>query len=232
MPDRQNTAAGLVTNFAEFWDHTTGWHVIRTQKYLQALVEQLIKDGVYADELLSWNMDMIIPAVPFHDVGKISICQNILKKPGKLTAAEFDIMKTHVQKGVEVIRIMGRYGYFSDFLDHARAFAAAHHEKWDGSGYPSGLKGQEIPLEGRIMAVADVYDALISERPYKRAFSSEESARIIIEGANKHFDPVLVDAFKKLTNKFAAIANDYKAKPPPYQDMNAILRQQLSAVCA
>jgi putative two-component system response regulator len=147
-------------------------------------------------------------------LGKISISDEILNKPGKLTPEEFAIMKTHVEKGVEAIEKMERYGHFADFLKLAKEFAATHHEKWDGSGYPRGLKGQDIPLEGRIMAIVDVYDALISARPYKKAFSAEESARIIIEGSGIHFDPMLVNVFKKITDKFAAIAKDYNDDCP------------------
>jgi putative two-component system response regulator len=208
--DPQNAILCAVTDLVEFRDSTTGSHIMRTQKYLQTLVEQLVNDGVYSDELLSWNMDSVLPAVPLHDVGKISISDAILNKPGRLTIDEYEIMKSHVEKGVEAIEMLEKYGCSVDCLEHAKTFACTHHEKWDGSGYPYGLKGQEIPLEGRIMALADVYDALISERPYKKALSAEESARIIIEGASTHFDPLLVDAFKKLSGEFAAIANDFR----------------------
>ena len=115
-------------------------------------------------------------------------------------------MKTHVQRGVEAIEKIERSAGFADFLDHAKLFAGAHHEKWDGSGYPCGLKGTDIPLEGRIMAIADVYDALISVRPYKKSLTHDESANIIIEGAGTHFDPTLVETFRKLEGDFAAIA--------------------------
>ena len=206
----QNAIVSTVADLVEFRDDSTGFHIARTQKYMQVLVEQLIEDGVYKEELLSWNMDFILPAAPLHDVGKISICDAILNKPDRLLPEEFEIMKTHVKKGVEAIERMERFGYFADFLEHAKTFAGTHHEKWDGSGYPSGLKGQEIPLEGRIMAIADVYDALISERPYKKAFTAEESEQVIIEGSNTHFDPSIVEAFKKISGKFAAIASEYK----------------------
>jgi len=205
----QNAIIGTVTDLLEFRDNPTGWHVCRTQKYLEALADQLIKDGVYAEEVLSWNADTVLYSAQLHDVGKISISDTILNKPGKLTPEEFEIMKTHVSKGVEAIGRMERFGYFSDFLKHAKVFAGTHHEKWDGSGYPQGLKGEVIPLEGRIMAIADVYDALITERPYKKAFSAGESAEIIIQGAGAHFDPAIVGVFKKLTGEFAAIAKEY-----------------------
>ena len=206
----QNAIIGTVADLVEFRDNSTGWHISRTQKYLEMFVEQLIEGGVYANELLSWNMDIVLPSAQLHDVGKISISDAILNKPGKLTPEEFTIMTTHVQRGVEVIEKIEKFGYFADFLEHAKTFAGTHHEKWDGSGYPHGLSGQDIPLEGRIMAIADVYDALISIRPYKKAFPIEKSEQIILEGAGTHFDPDLIGVFKKSSGEFAAIAGKYK----------------------
>jgi putative two-component system response regulator len=205
----QNAIISTVADLLESRDNSTGSHVFRTQKYLQELVEKLLEDGAYAEELLSWNMDIMLPSAQLHDVGKISISDTILNKPGRLTPEEFEIMKTHAEKGVEAIERMEKFGYFANYLKCAKAFAGTHHEKWDGSGYPRGLMRQNIPLEGRIMAIVDVYDALISTRPYKKAFSAEESARIIIEGAGNHFDPVIIGVFKKLTNEFAYIAKEY-----------------------
>ena len=210
----QNAIISTVADLVEFRDNSTGCHVNRTQKYLQALVEQLIKDGVYADELILWNMDIILPSAQLHDLGKISISDTILNKPGRLTEEEFSIMKTHTKRGVEAIERMERFGYFADFLKYAKSFAEAHHEKWDGSGYPYGLNGLNIPLEGRIMAIADVYDALISARPYKKAFPTEEAVRIIVEGDGTHFDPALIKIFKKLSGEFAAISKNYKDGEP------------------
>jgi putative two-component system response regulator len=205
----KNAIISTVADLMEFRDNSTGWHVGRTQKYLEVITERLIDDGVYADELLSWNMDLILPSAQLHDVGKISIGDAILNKPEKLSQEEYEIMKTHVKKGVEAIERMEKFGYFSDFLESAKMFAGTHHEKWDGGGYPYGLKGLKIPLEGRIMAIADVYDALISIRPYKKALSAEESADIIIKGAGTHFDPAIIKIFKKLKYEFADIAQKY-----------------------
>jgi putative two-component system response regulator len=202
----QNLIANTVANLVEFRDNSTGRHVNRTPRYLLALVEQLREENVYAEELYSWDMDIMAPSAQLHDVGKISISDMILKKPGKLTPEEFEIMKTHTQKGVEAIDRMERFGNFSDFLEHAKTIAGTHHEKWDGSGYPRGLMGQNIPLEGRIMAIADVYEALISVRPYKDAYTAEESAKIIIEGSGTHFDPAIIAVFRKLTSAFAVIS--------------------------
>jgi len=209
----QNAILRTVAELVEFRDIATGWHIGRTQKYMEKFVEQLIEDGVYVDELLLWDIDLKLPSAQLHDVGKISISDAILNKPGKLTQEEFEIMKTHVQKGVDAIKKMEEFGNFTEFLDDAKKFAGTHHEKWDGSGYPYGLKGESIPLEGRIMAIADVYDALISVRPYKDAFSSEEAARIIIEGSGIHFDPTLIKTFEKVSDEFAAVAEEYRDEP-------------------
>jgi len=205
----QYAIISTVAELLESRDTVTGSHINRRQKYLEALVDQLIEDDVYADEALAWDMETLLSSSQLHDLGKISISDSILNKPGKLTAEEFEIMKTHVNKGVEAIERMENFGYFADFLKLAKAFAATHHERWDGDGYPNGLKGQNIPLEGRIMAIIDVYDALISARPYKEAYSADESARIIIEGAGAHFDPALVNVFRKLADAFADIAEKY-----------------------
>jgi putative two-component system response regulator len=207
--DLQHAILGTVADLMQFRDNTTGLHTFRTQKYLHALVNQLIDDNVYADELRLWNMDVVLPAVPLHDVGKISISDTNLNKPGRLTYDEFEIMKTHTRRGVEAIGRLERFGYFAGYLKYAKVFAGTHHEKWDGSGYPSGLRGQKIPLGGRIMAIADVYDELISTRPYKKALPPEVAVRIIIDGANTHFDPAIVNAFIKLSGEFTAIAKEY-----------------------
>ena len=199
-----------MADLVEFRDNFTGRHISRTQEYLRALIERLIKENIYTDELLVWDLDVVLLSSQLHDVGKIAISDAVLNKPGKLTPEEFEIMKTHAQKGVEAIEKMESSAYFADFLDYAKRFAGTHHEKWDGSGYPKGLKEFNIPLEGRIMAIADVYDALITIRPYKKPFTAEESAKIIIEGSGSHFDPVLVETFKKLQDDFAKIAENYR----------------------
>ena len=205
----QYALISTVADLVESRDSLTGSHVNRTQKYLEALVDQLLKEGIYEDEMLAWDMDIMLPSAQLHDLGKISISDTILNKPGKLTPQEYEIMKTHVEKGVDAIERMEKFGYFAEYLNLAKIFAATHHEKWDGSGYPQGLKEQGIPLEGRIMALVDVYDALISERPYKRAFSADESAQIIVMGSGTHFDPAIVAVFEKLAGEFAGIAQKY-----------------------
>ena len=205
-----NSIISSVADLVEFRDSVTGGHIMRTQEYVELLLNQLIADSLYSDEMVSWeNMDNLLLSVQLHDLGKISISDTILNKPGKLTPEEFEIMKEHAGNGVKIIERIEKTGVDHSFLRQAKLIAGTHHEKWDGSGYPGGLKGKDIPLEGRIMAIADVYDALISVRPYKKAFSAEESAKIIVQDSGSHFDPVLVDTFKKLEGQFASVAEKY-----------------------
>ncbi|MFP3042961.1 response regulator [Treponema primitia] len=204
----QNAVLNTVADLVEFRDDVTGGHVSRTQKYLKILLDKLIEEKIYADEASSWDMDYLLPSAQLHDVGKIAISDLVLNKPGKLTAEEFEIMKTHTTIGVDAIKRIEKNTNEHAFLRHARRIAGTHHEKWDGTGYPSGIGGKDIPLEGRLMAIADVYDALISVRPYKKPFSTEEARKIIEEGRGSHFDPVLIDIFSKVAGQFAAVARD------------------------
>ena len=201
----QNAVLNTVADLVEFRDDVTGGHITRTQKYLEVLIAKMIEKGVYVEEANTWNMEYFLLSAQLHDVGKIAISDNILNKPGPLTAEEFDIMKTHVLEGVKAIRKIEDNADEHSFLRHARLIAGGHHEKWDGSGYPAGLKKTDISLEGRLMAIADVYDALISKRPYKSPFSTDEARRIIEEGRGKHFDPALVDVFSEVADQFAEI---------------------------
>ena len=198
----QNAVLTTVADLVEFRDKQTGGHVNRTRRYLQILVEEMNREGVYAEEISNWVMDFFLPSAQLHDVGKIAITDLILNKPDKLTPEEFEIMKTHVNVGVDAIGQIMEKTKEHVFLHHALLIAGTHHEKWDGSGYPVGLKGKNIPLEGRLMAIADVYDALISMRPYKEALPHEEACKIIEDGAGSHFDPLLIDVFRKSAHKF------------------------------
>jgi putative two-component system response regulator len=204
----QNAVLNTVADLVEFRDEITGGHVIRTQRYLELLINEMLDKGLYADEVKQWDMEYLLPSAQLHDVGKIGISDVILNKPGKLTDEEFEIMKKHAELGVQTIKQIEEKAPHSDFLRHARLIAGSHHEKWDGSGYPAGLSGQDIPLEGRLMAIADVYDALISVRPYKKAFSTDDARRIIEEGRGTQFDPALVGIFLSVADSFAIIVRE------------------------
>jgi putative two-component system response regulator len=194
----QGAVLSTVADLVEFRDDVTGGHIARTQHYLQLLVDELLREDLYADETSIWNMDYLIPSAQLHDVGKIAISDTILNKPGKLTPEEFEIMKTHAAIGVMIIEKIEENAEEHDFMKHARLIAGGHHEKWDGTGYPIGVKGKEIPLEARLMALADVYDALVSARPYKQPLSPGKARQIIQEGKGTQFDPLLVDVFLKV----------------------------------
>lgn len=204
--DLQNAVITTVAELVECRDDITGGHIERTQSYINILIGEMLRKRAYADIVSSWNLEFLIQSAQLHDVGKIAIKDSILQKPGKLTQEEFEAMKQHAIFGVKIIERIQKNTNENAFLKHAKIFAGTHHEKWDGSGYPYGLKGEEIPLQGRIMAVADVYDALISERPYKKAFTHEEAVNIIVEGKGAHFDPVMVDIFLGVADKVAESA--------------------------
>ena len=162
--------------------------------------------GVYADEISEIDMDLLISSARLHDVGKISISDTILNKPGKLTEEEFKAMMTHTTEGVRIIdQIISRTGEAA-FLLYAKLFTGYHHEHWDVKGYPKGLAGTDIPIQGRIMAIVDVYDALISERPYKDPYSHDEAVKIIMENAGTQFDPFIADVFYEVKDQFKAVA--------------------------
>ncbi|MDR1686891.1 MAG: response regulator [Desulfovibrio sp.] len=198
----QNKILTAMTEMVEGRDGTTGQHIANTQRYLRCLLSAVIERGIAASEASGWDVELLVQSSQLHDVGKIAVSDSVLKKPGKLTPAEFDEMKQHVNFGVGFIERLEDDEGDSRFLYYAKTFAAYHHEKWNGTGYPHGLAGENIPLLGRMMAVADVYDALTSERPYKNAFTSDEAIRIIVEGKGAHFDPMLVDLFEQVSESF------------------------------
>jgi putative two-component system response regulator len=170
------------------------------------LAKKLKEHPRFHDELNDEIIELLYMSAPLHDLGKIAVPDHILLKPGKLTDEEFEEMKKHTNYGHDALWITEQKLGEDSFLRHAREIAYTHQEKWDGSGYPSGLKGDEIPIPGRLMALADVYDALISKRVYKPPFPHEKAVQIIVEGKGKHFDPDIVDAFLELENTFRNIA--------------------------
>lgn len=194
---------------AESRDNETGGHILRTQGYVRALAIELQQSPKYRQYLTQETVDLLYKSAPLHDIGKVGIPDAILLKPGKLSEDEFKIMKTHAQIGADSISVAEKQMGSNSFLFIAREIALTHHEKWDGSGYPNQLQGDEIPLSGRLMALADVYDALISKRIYKPAFSHDKAKSIIIEGRDSHFDPEVVDAFLRCEQKFVSIARTY-----------------------
>ena len=201
----QNGLVFVLADMVETRDHGTGGHVERTAAYISILIDKMLARGLYVDEISEMNLDLLVSSARLHDVGKISISDTILNKPGRLTEEEFAIMRTHTTEGERIIdRIVSRTGGEA-FLLNAKLFTGYHHERWDGKGYPYGLKGTKIPLQGRIMAFADVYDALISERPYKKPFSHDEAIEIIMESAGKHFDPFIADVFYNVKDQFKTV---------------------------
>jgi response regulator RpfG family c-di-GMP phosphodiesterase len=200
--DLQNTLLKTMAELVECRDDITGGHIERTQNGLKIILEEIERSGLYIEETRDWNIDLLLQSCQLHDVGKISTSDKILKKPGKLSNEEFEAMKEHAGFGGKIIEKIEAHTKQSDFLKYAKIFAVSHHEKWDGSGYPYGLAENKIPLLGRIMAIADVYDALVSIRPYKKAFTHEEAVNIIVEGSEKHFDPALVRIFISVAEQF------------------------------
>jgi len=198
----QNAILKTMSNLVEYRDDVTGNHVERSEFLLRLLTEEMIKQNVYADEIKNWDFKFFPQSAQLHDVGKIAIRDDILMKPAKLTVDEFNEMKKHTYFGEKVIEKIQESAMESVFLTHAKIMAGTHHEKWDGSGYPKGIAGPEIPLQGRLMAIVDVYDALISERPYKKPFTQEQSLQIIKEGSGVHFDPALVEIFTAAIQRF------------------------------
>ncbi len=202
----QQVTIEALANLAEFRDNETGGHIKRTQNYVRALTQQLNTHGAYQQLLDAASIEMLYRCAPLHDIGKVAIRDMILLKPGRLTPEEFEEMKQHVTFGAKALEVAEGVQGESLFLQFAREIILGHHERWDGKGYPNGLAGSNIPLPGRIMAVADVYDALISRRVYKPAFSHAQAVEIIVQGSGSHFDPVIVEAFIALGDEFRAIA--------------------------
>jgi len=209
---------------AECRDPETGGHIKRTQNYVRSLAIQVKDHPNFNDFLKDGTINLLYKSAPLHDIGKVAIEDRILLKPGKLTDEEFDRMKNHTIHGRDAIHVAGNKLGSDSFLRHAEIIAYTHHEKWDGSGYPQGLRGADIPISGRLMAIADVYDALISRRVYKEPFSHTKAVTIILEGKSSHFDPDLVDAFmgiqedfRQIAMQFADFEEEKEALAKPYQ---------------
>ena len=206
----QDVTILAMASLAETRDADTGNHIRRTQHYVKILAEHLQKKSNFADQINDRFVQLIFKSAPLHDIGKVGIPDRILLKPGKLNAAEWEIMKTHTTLGHDAIeKAEQALGARVDFLSMAKQIALSHQEKWDGSGYPEGLQGTDIPLAARMMALADVYDALISRRIYKDDMPIDQAVEIIVKGKGSHFDPDLVDAFIEIQDQFFAIAQRF-----------------------
>ncbi len=208
IKELQNAIVFTLADLVEMRDNSTGGHVMRTQTYFKLILDYLNENNFYQDELKDADHRLLLEASQLHDVGKVAIPDAILLKPGKLTPDEFEIMKSHTVIGYRAIVKAMELTTERQFLEFAAQVALTHHEKWDGSGYPSKLSETDIPIAGRIMAIVDVYDALVSERHYKPKFSHEKSLSILLEGRGTHFDPVLVDAVVALSAEFEEISRD------------------------
>jgi response regulator RpfG family c-di-GMP phosphodiesterase len=209
VQDTRDVTIIALASLAETRDNETGAHLLRTQEYVKALAENLQSHPGYQAELDDMAIDLLYKSAPLHDIGKVGIPDSILLKPGKLDDEEFAIMKTHTTIGVEALRGAAAHLEVNNFLAVAQDLIRSHHERWDGKGYPQGLKDISIPLAGRIMAVADVYDALICKRVYKEAFSHGKARSIIVAGKGTHFDPNIVDAFLAMEQKFIDISRRF-----------------------
>ena len=203
----QDAAIDVMVSLAEFRDETTGNHVRRTSQYVGLLARDLAGQPRDAALLTPEMIELMVKSAPLHDIGKIAIPDHILLKPGKFDAAEWTVMQTHARRGHDILRRAGdQMGARGQFLAVAMQIAGSHHEKWDGSGYPEGLAGEAIPLAARLMAVADVFDALLARRPYKAPMAPGTAAAIIIAGRGAHFDPAVVDAFLRQLPQFEQVA--------------------------
>jgi len=201
----QNGLVFALADLVENRDRDTGGHIDRTTSYIKILLDAMMARGVYVDEISGWNLDQVASSARLHDIGKIAIPDAILNKPGSLTHEEFETMKTHAAEGQRIIeQIVSRTGE-AEFLRSAKLSAGYHHERWDGSGYPYGMKRTEIPLQGRIVAIVDVYDALVSGRPYKKPFTEEEAIRVIVDDTGEHFDPSIAEVFYEIKDQLVDV---------------------------
>ncbi|KGE71691.1 response regulator [Spirochaeta lutea] len=202
----QDVTIASLAGLAETRDKETGSHIWRTQNYVRTLAISLPDLPGYAQQINDEDIYRMYKSAPLHDIGKVGIPDAILQKPGPLTKEEFEIMKSHTTLGYQALLQAEQSIGTTSFLRYAREIVYTHHEKWDGTGYPQGLSGEDIPLAGRIMAIADVYDALISKRVYKQPFPHSLAVQTILDGSGTHFDPTLVQVFQGLTETFRNIA--------------------------
>jgi putative two-component system response regulator len=200
-----------LAKLAESRDAETGHHLERVQSYSRLLADQLRRTGQYPGEVDAGFVNLIFETSPLHDIGKVAIPDCVLLKPGRLSDDEFEVMKSHTTLGAQTLQAAAHKYPKAKYLRMAREIAESHHEKWNGTGYPRGLKATDIPLSGRIVAVADVYDALVSRRVYKDAFTHLTAKAIIVEGSGSHFDPLIVDAFLAVESRFVEVQKRFSS---------------------
>jgi putative two-component system response regulator len=194
----------MLCNLAEYRGDMTGEHMDRIQRILGLLTEEMINRKIYRDIVDTWDIETFLQAAMLYDIGKIMIPDIILMKPGALTREEFEEMKKHTAYGESIIDRVRQTAGENIFLTYAEVMAGTHHEKWDGTGYPRGIAGAEIPLQGRLMSIIDVYDALISEKPHKKAFPPDEAVQIIKAGNGIYYDPALIEPFLAAVSRFTS----------------------------
>lgn len=210
ISDTQLAVIFALAKLAESRDDDTGMHLERVQVFCKRLAARLKQRSRWSAQIDEAFVENIFHASPLHDIGKVAVPDHILLKPGKLTPEEFEVMKTHARLGADTLEVVRRKYPGNALLDMGITIAGFHHEKWNGSGYPQGLAGEAIPLAGRIMAVADVYETLRAKRCYKPAFSHEESTKIVLASSGTHFDPEIVKAFVELKDEFNKIREGIK----------------------
>ena len=227
----QDVTIQALASLVEARDHETGKHVLRTQRYVRVLAEEMRRDPRFEASLTSRAVELMYKTAPLHDIGKVGIPDSVLLKAGKLTPEEFAVMKTHTNIGKQALMAAAvGNSKTSEFLRYAIEITGTHHERWDGTGYPDGLKGEAIPLPGRLMAMADVYDALTSPRVYKPALPHEEAVAIIVASRGKHFDPGIVDAFLRRQKEFEAVATELAdSQAAPDEVAHPLLHSRTSA---
>jgi putative two-component system response regulator len=222
MQSRDLTIFALA-KLAESRDTETGAHLERIREYSRILGAELGRTGPYRDQIDGDYVELLYLTTPLHDIGKVGIPDNVLLKPGKLTAEEFAIMQQHTTIGANTLKAVAQMSPEATFLQMAHDIALTHHERFDGTGYPHKVAATDIPLSGRITALADVYDALTSKRVYKPAFPHEQAIEMIVEGRGKHFDPHIVDAFLQLVDDFQLIRQRFESTPSLFDGARLIV---------
>ena len=206
----QNGLIMILADLVENRDKAADYHAERIDEYFKILTDAMIARGLYVDEIQSMNQEIAGPPPHTRDSDKPSILDSILNKSGSMTPEEFEAMKNHAAEGERIVGKIASMTGSEEFLGKAKLFSSYHHERWDGSGYPIGLKGTKIPLHGRIMAIVNAYDALLSERPHKEHFTEEEAVRIIMTDVGKHFDPFIAEVFFEIKDRFREVRQRHK----------------------